>query len=336
MHVARAEGKSKVYGTASFIASALAVSLNALFIAGFHWKVEGILLATTVAQSVSAVYVLLATNTVHYFHISAVTRESCRELLRYSVPLVFNQISSWVINYSDRLIIIHFLGIAVNGIYAVANKFSNIISSFFSLFNLAWSESVIRCLDDEDGPQYISRMVSLIFCSYLMLLTGILNVLPFAYDLLVDRSYSAAYNHVPILLGAMFFSGMAATLGSICIACKKTKSVSVTTTMTAVCNIAVHLLLLRPIGLYAASVSTLVSFALLFLYRLIFIRRFFPIHMHIRKAALPVCIMLFSVWAYVTRRPALVLLGLLMNLADIGFACYANRAQILRFLRKNG
>lgn len=332
---ARAEGKNRVYGIASFIASALAVSLNALFIAGFHWKVEGILLASILAQCASAMYILFATDIVHYFRISAVTWDACRELLRYSIPLIFNQISSWVINSSDRLIIIRFLGTAVNGVYAVANKFSNTINTFFGLFNLALTENIVRCIGDEDGQEYITRLFTLISSMYLMLATGVMNLLPFVFDLLIDSSYAAAYNHVPILLAGMYFSGMAAVLGSIYIACKHTKNVSITTTLAAVCNIVVHLVLLKPFGLYAASLSTLVSFALLFLYRLIFIRNVFPIQINMRKAALPACIMLYSAWAYFTRNPVLIVIGLLLNLTDIGWTCHVNRRQLLRLLQRN-
>ena len=333
MQVARAEGKIKVYSVSSFIASALAVGLNALFIAGFHWKVEGILMASIIAQSVSAIYILLTTNTVQNFKFSAVRKDSCSKLLKYSTPLVFNQVSSWVINYSDRLIIIRFLGIAANGIYAVANKFSNIMNTFFGLFNVAWTESVVRCMSDEDGEEYISSLFTLIFNAYLIVVTGIMNLLPFVYDRLINISYAPAYFHVPILLGAMFFSGMAATLGSIYIACKKTKSISVTTTTAAVCNIVVHLVLLKPAGLYAASLSTLVSFALLFLYRLVFIRNIFPLKIYIGKMAVPICVTVFSAAAYVIRKPLLVLLGLIMNLLYLAYMVYAHRTSIMCLLK---
>lgn len=333
MQVARAEGKIKIYSVSSFIASALAVGLNALFIAWFHWKVEGILMASIIAQGVSAIYILLTTNTVQNFKFSAVRKDSCIKLLKYSVPLIFNQVSSWVINYSDRLIIIRFLGIAANGIYAVANKFSNIMNTFFGLFNVAWTESVVRCMGDEDGEEYISSLFTLIFNAYLIVVTGIMNLLPFAYDRLINISYASAYNHVPILLGAMFFSGMAATLGSIYIACKKTKSISVTTTMAAMCNIVVHLALLKPVGLYAASMSTLVSFALLFLYRLVFIRKVFLLKIQMGEMVVPICIAIFSAAAYVIRKPLPVLLGLVMNLIYIVYMVYAHRTSIMCLLK---
>ena len=64
------------------------------------------------------------------------------EMLRYSVPLVPNAISWWIANVSDRLLILYFLGSAMNGIYAAANKIPTIYTTFFSVYNLAWLESV--------------------------------------------------------------------------------------------------------------------------------------------------------------------------------------------------
>lgn len=325
LQIVRAEGKTKIYGIASFIASALAVCLNALFIAGFHWKVEGILIASIVAHLVSALYLIKKTEILEYYRWKAVTKESYLTLLKYSTPLVFNQISSWVINYSDRLIIINFLGIGLNGIYAIANKFSNITSMFFGMFNLAWTESVVRSLDDEDAIEYISKLFMLIFNIYLVLITGIINILPFLYDLLINSAYEQAYYHVPILLVAMFFSGMAATLGSIFIACNKTKSVSVTTTISAICNFIVHMILLRCAGLYAASISSLVAFALLFLYRYIIVQKIFSIKFKVKKMIIPFLIMIFSWVGYISKNPFLILSGLLMNMIDIGIIIYQNK-----------
>ena len=71
-------------------------------------------------------------------------------MFKYSIPLVPNGVSWWVINISDRTIITFILGKAFNGIYAVSNKFPTIISSLLGIFNLSWSESSALHIDDKD------------------------------------------------------------------------------------------------------------------------------------------------------------------------------------------
>ena len=314
LQVCRSMGDNFAYGLASFIASSLAVVLNILFIAVLHMGVEGILYAAVIAQVASSIYMLRRTMVLSFCRWDAVDKSVCNNLLCYSVPLVFNQISSWAINYSDRVIILHFWGIAQNGIYAIANKFSNVTMTFFSMYNLAWTESVVRCIQEADSDDYINRLFELTFKVYLILIIGIINFLPFVFPYMVDVEYKAAYYHIPILLTAMFFSGMAATIGSIYLAYNKTKNVSFTTTLAGICNIIIHLTLLNYCGLYAASISTLVSFCLLFLYRFIFVRSFMSLRCRPVRL-LPQLAVLCIAWvAYVEVNYPLIILGLLLNI----------------------
>lgn len=334
LQVCRAYGNNKVYGMASFISSSVAVCLNVFFIALLGWKVDGILLSSTIAQSISVLYMIVKTRVFEYFDVHFYDDETKKQLLRYSVPLVFNQISSWAINYSDRLIIINVWGTSYNGIYSLANKFSNITNTFFNVFNVAWTENVVRSMDDKDRESYISEMFMLIFGLYLALITGIINLLPFFWRYMVNENYDSAYGHVPILLLAMFFSGMAATIGSVYIAYGKTREVSITTIMAGICNITVHLLLLKWLDLYAASISTCVSFACLFLYRYIVVKRFFSLKINFKRIVMPSIEFLVSWIAYCFSNTVFIVVAFIVNMLLIGYMFVSNRYFIFDMIKK--
>lgn len=334
LQVCRAYGNNKAYGFASFLSSALAVCLNVFFIAGLGWKVEAILLSSTIAQVVSAIYIVFRTKVFSYFSPKCYDKHVALKLLKYSVPLVFNQISSWAINYSDRLIILQFWGTSSNGIYSLSNKFSNITNTFFNVFNVAWTENVVRCMDDNDSQNYINSMFMIIFNVYLALITGIINLLPFFWGFMVNANYGSAYGHVPILLLAMFFSGMAATIGSVYIAYSKTREVSITTIMAGICNIAIHFILLHKFGLYAASISTLVSFGMLFFYRYAFVKKFFLLEIEWKKAISQMMIFVVAWIAYLWKIAGFIIAGLVLNLAFIFYVFLKNKALFLKMMRR--
>lgn len=334
LQTCRAQGDNLGYGMASFVSSALAVALNVLFIAGLGWRVEGILAASILAQLTSCIYMLWRTKVHRYLSFASVSIRRGKQLMAYAVPLVFNQIASWGINYSDRLIIVATWGEGINGIFSVANKFSNITGTFFNVYNVAWTENVVRSMGDEDGASYISRMFELTFNVYMVLVTGIINLLPFLFHIMINEAFHDAYPHVPILLVAMLFSGMAATLGSIFIAYSKTREVSITTMLAGVCNVAVHLLLLKHCGLYAASISTLVSFVALFSYRYFTIKKFFPIRFSIRAIAVQLFVLAFAWIAYCADNLPLVLIGFAMNLGCIVRLGIKNKDMIMREKRQ--
>lgn len=336
LQTCRAFGDNLSYGIASFISSVLAVLLNILFIAGFRLGVEGIILSATLAQLISCLFMLYRTRLFSFFSISCIQLSEIRELLGYSFPLVFNQIASWTVNYSDRLIILWKLGESFNGIYSVACKFSNITNTFFNIFNLAWTESVVRSMKDRDGVEYVNRVLLITFKVYLAGVTGIINIIPFIFTNLINISYNDAYYQVPILLGGALFSGLAAMIGSIFVAYGKTKEVSITTVMAGVCNVGIHFSLIGFVGLYAASISTLVSFLLLFVYRILSVKRFYNIEFKIIQIIPELIIFILSFIAYEIKNPILIVLGLVLNITFVilSFIKYKNEIMNIISSRK--
>ena len=151
---------------------------------------------------------------------------------------------------------------------------------------------------------------------------------------MVNANYGSAYGHVPILLLAMFFSGMAATIGSVYIAYSKTREVSITTIMAGICNIAIHFILLHKFGLYAASISTLVSFGMLFFYRYAFVKKFFLLEIEWKKAIPQMMIFVVAWVAYLWKIAGFIIAGLVLNLAFIFYVFLKNKALLLKMMRR--
>ncbi len=317
LQLCRAEGKNISYGIASFLGMALSMVFNVIAVVFLGFKVNGILFSYILSHAIAIIYMFFVTDVKRYFKIFQVASDYCKKLLSYSVPLIFNQISSWVINYSDRIIILFVWGSSFNGIYSLANKFSNIINTFFCVYNVAWTENVVRGLNDSDRVSYINRVFSLTYYLYLAVITGMVNVLPLIFPIFFKDDYAPAYNHVPILLLAMFFSGMATTIGSIYIAQGKTKNVSVTTVMAGICNLAVHISLLKPCGLYAASLSTLVAFGALFVYRYISVQKLISLHFYPKGMILQMALFCFCAIGFVMKNIFLEMTGLAVNLCFV-------------------
>lgn len=127
---------------------------------------------------------------------------------------------------------------------------------------------------DKDHAAYSRRIITLTLQIYLCVITAIINLLPLVFGIFINAAYADAYNYIPLLLIAMFFSGMAAMLGSVYIAHKKTKAVGGSTFIAGAVNVIIHLALIKWSGLYAASIATLLSFLVLFIYRYIDMRKF--------------------------------------------------------------
>ena len=207
-------------------------------------------------------------------------------MLTYSWPMIPNTLSSWILNASDRFVLTGFMGLEAVAIYAAANKIPQLLTSVQGTFIFAWQENASLALTDNNVDKYYSDMFDNIFCILSGIMALLIGTTPLLFYLLIRGDYSDAYPQMPILFMGMFFSSISSFLGGIYIAHKRTKNVGITTMLAAGCNLVVNLAAVQYIGIYAASISTLISYFLLTAYRLYDVKRFQNIYYKYSKVVL--------------------------------------------------
>ena len=223
------------------------------------------------------------------------------------MPIVPSSIALWVVNLSDRLIIIHFMGAAANGIYAVANKIPSLYSTAYGIFNLAWTETASKVSDDGNPAEYYTKLFSGLFKFLIGVMLALIAVTPIIFSVLVKGDYGAAFFQVPILYFGIFFNSLVNFYSGIYIALKRTKQVGYSSVAGAIINAAINVLLIGEIGLYAASISTAVSFLVIAIYRAIDLNKAIEIKYNMKEIAVgmglffmaTVCLNCNQVWAII-------------------------------------
>ncbi len=283
LQVARGLKHTSDYALGSFVCSASTIVLNVLYIAFLHMGAVGMLAATFTGNAICCLFLFIKLRIGKYISISSVDKETAKNELKYSIPLVPNQLSLWVMNSSDRLIVAFFLGTAANGILAVSHKFPAIFMTFFNIFQLAWHETGAIHYFDEDRDQFFTDLVKRMLSIFSTLCMGIIIALPLVFDLFVNKSFNEAYYNIPIYLVAFLFNVIIGLLGVVYVATKNTTEIAKTTILAAVINIIVHLVLINVIGLYAASISTLVGYGVTMIYRIIDTKKYLKIKYNVKQ-----------------------------------------------------
>lgn len=260
LQFARGLGKNTVYAIASFISASTTVVFNVTTLVFLKMGLTGLFAATLISQIITIVYLFFAIKIWQYFSVKSIDRQVLKKVSKYSLPLIPNNLAWWVVNVSDRTIVSYFLGVAINGIYTVANKFSNVFIQFYNIFNLSWTESVSLHYNDEDRDIFLSEMITTMYKLFSCACLGIVALMPFIFPIMVNERYSEAYPQIIILMYAMLCRVVVGLYSCIYIAQKNSKKVAYTSAAAAIINIIVHLALILKIGLYAASISTLVAF----------------------------------------------------------------------------
>ncbi len=275
--VARGLHMNLRYSISAIISATGKMVFAVIFVLYMKMGLMGAVLALMLSDLLSFIYMAAALNLPHYIDLRLVNKKDLKALLSYSWPIVPNSLSMWVMRVSDRFVINVFMGAPAVAVYAVANKIPSLLTLAQSTFTMAWYESASIVSKEDDATEYYSSMYRTIYDLMAGILGLLISFMPILFKLLIRGDYSESYTQMPILFLAMFFYSLCAFLGGIYVAFKDTKSVGITTTCAAVCNLVVDLATIRWIGLYAASISTLVSYLFLYLFRMYDVRKFVKI-----------------------------------------------------------
>ncbi len=269
LQISRGIGDNVRYAVGSFLTGLVTVILNVVLIIVFHLGAYGLLIASLCGNIICIIYILFAKKLYNYTKVKYFDKAILKNILKYSILLVPNMLSWWIVSASDRLIISTIIGVSANGIYSAANHFSGIFSTQNSVINMTWTESAALNIEAEDKEQFFSKIFKLYVQFFGALCLGVIAFMPFVFSILVNSKFNSAYYQIPILIIATFFNILTSFLGSIYIAKKLTNEIAKTSMISALINIIINISLIHFIGLYAASISTLVSYFIMFIYRLI-------------------------------------------------------------------
>lgn len=271
--IVRGLSNNSSYSWSAIISSIGQIIFVLFFVRILRLNLLGATLSLMISEVISMLFLFCNAKLYRFIDLQTISLKEIKSMIQYSWPMVPNSMSMWVIRVSDRLVITSFMGLPANAIYAVANKIPQLLTLAQSTFTMAWQENASIVSKDEDAPKYYSDM----FRKLLDLMAGSMMAItactPVLFQILVRGDYGSAYIHIPILLLSMFFYAMSSFLGGIYVAYMKTKSVGITTFIAAAINLLIDLLLINHIGIFAASISTLISYIFLFFYRLIDVQK---------------------------------------------------------------
>lgn len=317
LQICRGLGDNARYAMGSFIVGVCTVILNIIFIVSFRWGAYGMLLATFLGNFICILYIIFSKKIMQFFSVKSYDKEKLKQILKFSLPLVPNIISWWIVNTSDRSIITLFLGIGLNGIYATATKFSGVITTIYTVFNLTWTESASVNIDVEDKDIFFNKILDIIMRIFGSLIIGVIAVIPFVFSILVKNKFQESYFQIPILLVGSMFSILVSFVGSIYIAKKVTKEVAKTSVLAAIINIIINLIFIKKIGLYAASISTLMAYFAMFIYRIIDCRKYIKLKVKMSLVLNLILMLGIACFSYYFKNIYLNIIGLLVIAIDV-------------------
>ena len=293
----------RVIAVSSIVNSVVTLSTNILFLVCFHWGLVGYLVANTIGAFLSLIYIFIRAQLYQYihFHVPASVR---KEMFAFSFPLIFSVVAWWVNNASDRYILSWMAGVSLSGVYAVAYKIPNLLTTFQNIFAQAWSISAIKEFDENDSDGFIGNTYTLMNFAMVLLCSGIMIFNVPVARILYSNDFFVAWKYVPPLLISVLFNAMALFIGSIFTAVKDTRTLAVSTIVGAIVNVICNFIFIFYWKAYGAAMATLVGYCSTFLMRHIILRKYIRMKIDFRRDSIAYGLlliqMIISNWGWKT------------------------------------
>lgn len=343
LQIARGLGDNKVYAIGSAISAIINITLNVILIVIFNFAARAMLISLFIGNMSCVIYIYIKMKLYNYIKLSLFSKKNSKEMLRYSIPLIPNSVSWWVVSVSDRTIINIFLGMAANGLYAVANKFITIFSGIYAIFNLSWSESASVHINEKDRDEFFNSVINNVIKIFSCLCCCVVAAMPFIFNILIKEDYKEAYYYIPILLIGALFNIIVGLYGSIYIALKKTDKISTSTIIAAIINILTNLVFIKYIGLYAASISTAISYLVIMIYRHLDIKKYINIKLEYKNIIYTLLILILLIFMYYNNNIYIncislftaIIYSLVVNKNSIGIVIKESKNKLEEIIEKN-
>ena len=270
----RMENRMAIFALINITASLSMIGLNIFFVAGLKMGAAALILSSTIIQGLQLVLYLFlgrARLSIHCYD-----NRMIKKMLKFAFPLMPLAIVGWILNLSDRYILLWYHGEIVVGIYGIAARFSVALAVFSNAVYMAYTTFAF----DKQGDHNAQRQYSRILNAFFFVLGFVcFTVSVFSKEiilLMTSKAYWSAYLLLPCILFGQLAYGINTIVGYGISFARKTQYTLIATSCGAGLNIVLNFIFIPEYGMFAAAATTLISYVLMVTLSYIFSQCVYP------------------------------------------------------------
>ncbi len=311
----RAVDRTRLFALQGILNTVLTILFNILFLLVWDLGVTGYVLSVIVGNLLTTVFLFLAARLWKEFKLAYVKRETVKELLWFSLPMIPTTVCWLITDLSDRYMVTYFCGEHINGIYSAAYKIPTIVTLISSIFMQAWQFSAVTQSSDEKACENFYSKVFEGFLSLIMIGSAALIVLSrFLSSLLLHSNYYEAWRFMPVLLCAAALEAIVSFLATVYLVKKKSMHSFYTAILGSALNLLLNFLLIPQIGGMGAAIATLASYCAVMIARLIDAPRIIAFRLYLTRLIISSFLIFFAASAMILGEENGILLALIITL----------------------
>ena len=253
-------------------ALAMVVSTYLLLVRA-HLGVEGYLWSFTIGYLVGGLVAFLGSAEYRLLAPFRVDRDLLRRMLVYSLPLVPNLLSWWLVSVSGRYVVLWGSGVVAAGLFTAASKMPALVNIVASVFQQAWQYSTAREINSPDRGAFfgvVMRGYSLATLTVAGLVIALNRPIS---RVMLQAEFAEGWRYVPLLMLVASFGVISIFFESFYQALKNSGVLMASTALGAGVNVVLGVALVPFMGPWGAGLAGAVAYMLVLVVRARDLRR---------------------------------------------------------------
>lgn len=224
-----------------------------------------------------AVFLMMSVNITRYLGFGF-KFDTLKEELKFSLPTVPSNVSSWVVDSSDKYVISIILGSAAVGWYSPGYSLGSILLMFLSPFAVILP-AVLPEYYENGGMKQVNNFLKYSMKYYLLLtIPAAVGLSILSKSLLLSITTFDIANHgyiiTPFVAIGAIFMGLYGITNNILILEKNTGVLGKLWIFVSVFNVVLNIIIIPYMGILGAAIATLISYAFAYIFTAIISKRY--------------------------------------------------------------
>ncbi|HSR93363.1 MAG TPA: oligosaccharide flippase family protein [Solirubrobacterales bacterium] len=270
----RLEERARAYFTTTILSVLAAIGLTVILVVGEGEGARGLLLGSYASGAVFVLGLIV----VHRRRLSLwFDGPLLRRMTRFGLPTMPAELSLYLLNFVDRIVIVRSAGLAEAGLYSLAVKFAQAVNVLVRGFQLAWPPLAYSIRSDGEARRVYAAVVTWFVAGCAFVVTGMWLLSRWIVRLLAAPQFFDSYEAIGLIATGVTLYALYMVLVVILGRTGRTEFNFPATIAALVVNIALNLALVPSLGIVGAGLALVASYVVVVALMYLLTQRLFPV-----------------------------------------------------------
>ncbi len=270
----RLEERARAYFVTTVLNVFAAIGLTVVLVVGEGEGARGLLIGSYASGAVFVLgLVVLQRRRLSLW----IDRALLRRLMRFGLPTMPAELSLYLLNFVDRIIIVRSVGLAEAGLYSLAVKFAQAVNVLVRGFQLAWPPLAYSIRDDDEARRAYAAVVTWFVAGCSFVVAGMWLFSRWIARALAAPEFFDSYEAVGLIATGVTLYALYMVLVVILGRTGRTEFNFPATIAALIANVALNLALVPSLGIVGAGLALVASYVVVVGLMYVFTQRLFPV-----------------------------------------------------------